>query len=120
MGPIGVKLVAAPDAPLRGQVLARAPAGQPHGGRRCAASTDIHLLRGFHVRPVLAKGLDASDPRAGLSDKCRDETVRRMPGQQSRQSGEACNAAGAADNTRQRAFGRPHLRPGPHPGWKDP
>src|SRR5215472_6080375 len=62
VGAIGVKLVAAPDAPLRGEVHARTPAGLPQGVRRCTASTDIHVSRGSHESPALAKGLVAGEP----------------------------------------------------------
>jgi hypothetical protein len=103
VGDVGVRLVAAPDAPLRGEVLARAPVDQPHGSRRCAASTDIYLLRGFHVRPALAKGLDISEPRTGPSDTCRNAQVRDTRKRRALQSGGAWRAANAADNTRQRA-----------------
>ena len=122
MGSVGVKLVAAPDAPLlemRAQVFARAPAvlhcvhlhceiqhsrwSRRSGGRRGAASTDTYLLRGFHERPVLAKGLDFGEPRTGSSDKCRNVRVRDTPRRQARQGGEAWIAVNAADKTRQRA-----------------
>lgn len=103
VGAVGVKLVAAPDAPLRGEVLARAPVDQPHGSRRCAASTDIHLLWGFLVRPVLAKGLVISEPRNRQSDTCRNAQVRDTRKRRALQSGGAWRAANAADNTRQRA-----------------
>jgi len=110
VGAVGVKLVAAPDAlllitTLRGWVLARAPADQHcvrlhceiqhscrsrrSGGRRGAASTDTYLLRGFHERPVLAKGLDFSEPRTGWSDKCRHVRVRHTTKRRAGQGGRA-------------------------------
>ena len=105
MGVVGVKLVAAPDAPLRGEVLVRTPVDQPHGTRRCAASTDIHVLRGFHVRPVLARGQDASGSRAGQSDKYGNAHIRNTLYRRASEGDEARGTTNAAEDTRQRASG---------------
>jgi hypothetical protein len=137
VGVVGVKLVAAPDAPLleitlRGWVLARAPS-DPHcvrlhceiqhscrsrrgGGRRGAASTDTHLLRGFHERPALAKGLDFSEPRTGSSDKCRHVRVRHTPKRQAGQGGRAGESGTRRVQHATAGISRQHLRPGPYLG----
>jgi hypothetical protein len=103
VGAVGVKLVAAPDAPLRGEVLVRTPADLPYGIGRCTASTDIHVLRGSHVSPALGKGLVACEPRAGRSDKHPHALVRGTQVRRAGQDGGAWRAANAADDTRQRA-----------------
>ena len=109
MGVVGVKLVAAPDAPLRGEVLVRTPVGLPlglpHGIRRCTASTDIHVLRGFHVRPALAKGQVAGEPRAGQSDKYGNAHIRNTLYRRASEGDEARGTTNAAEDTRQRASG---------------
>jgi hypothetical protein len=105
VGVVGVKLVAAPDAPLRGEVLVRTAVDQPHGIRRRAASTDIHVLRGFHVRPAPAKGQDACEPRAGPSDKYCNAHIRTLLERRASEGNEARRTTNAADYTRQRAPG---------------
>ena len=105
MGVVGVKLVAAPDAPLRGEVLVRTPVDQPHGIRRRAASADIHVLRGFHVRPALAKGQVAGEPRAGQSDKYGNAHIQNTLYQRASEGDEARRTTNAAEDTRQRAPG---------------
>jgi hypothetical protein len=137
VGAVGVKLVAAPDAPLleitlRGWVLARAPADQHcvclhceiqhscrsrrSGGRRGAASTDTYLLRGFHERPALAKGLDFSEPRTGWSEKCRHVRVRDTPRHQAKQGGRAWESGKRRGQHAKAGISRQHMRPGPYLG----
>lgn len=127
MGSVGVKLVAAPDAPLRGEVLARALVGlhcviqgfANHGGaRRGAASTDTYLLRGFHERPALAKGPGcqrATYWAVSYMPQCAGSGYSEtgLPARRGLESG-ICRGQHATAG-----FGRPHLRLGPHPG-KDP
>ncbi len=105
VGRVGVKLVAAPDAPHRGQVLVRTSSECLPSARRRAISTSICPSRDFLVCPALAKDLVNEDlcgsqPRPGRPDSCGA-------------SGRRWQIA-----TRQRAARRKCSRD-PHPG-KDP
>jgi hypothetical protein len=62
VGRVGVKLVAAPDAPPQGQVLVRAPSDRHSSGRWRAIPTFICPSREFLVCPALAKDLVSDDP----------------------------------------------------------
>src|SRR5215469_230013 len=57
VGQLGVKLVAAPDAPPRGRVLVRTLSGRLPSDRWRAISTFICPSREFPVCPALAKDL---------------------------------------------------------------
>jgi len=62
VGQLGVKLVAAPDAPPRGQVPVRTPSDRLPSARWRAISTFICPSREFPVCPALAKDLVDVDP----------------------------------------------------------
>jgi hypothetical protein len=63
----GVRLVAAPDAPHRGEVLVRTPSDQFVSARRRAILTFICPSREFPVCPALAKDLGGKDIRGQAS-----------------------------------------------------
>jgi hypothetical protein len=118
VGSVGVKLVAAPDAPLRGQVLARALTGHQCGGRGSAAFTDTYLLRGFCERPVLAKGLNQRTTCRAVRQmpQCAGSGYSETTGLPLRRGLESGTCRGQHATA---GIGRPQLRQGPHPG-KDP
>lgn len=70
VGQVGVKLVAAPDAPPWGQVLVRNPSGWLSAGRWCAISTLICPSRQSGVCLALARGADNWQPRRRWPVSC--------------------------------------------------
>ena len=88
VGQLGVKLVDAPDAPPRGEVLVRTPSGRRPNARWRAISTFICPSREFPVCPALAKDLVDVDPcgiqprpgRSGSRRRWQTATRQRTTG----------------------------------------